>query len=281
MKPASCRRFPYGLVETPHGGRVTTAHRCPCRTLGARPLLDLADAARSLGHVEARAVASNAADADEASALRLTASRSIPFAAYVAHEADALARLERGDHVPTVLTHLAALAGDDVRAAVECDALPTLDAASPPWLEIAYRYRGMVDGSRCGAALAWFGDALAAQVAETRVPLRARPWSAAFDRAEARATDATQGALVLADWVSDVLWSLPFAHEGSLASTVIELSVRAEIASGLAATLVRAGVRGDRAMAEAVLVVEIGGAVPLWRDVISGIEPRETGTPAR
>ena len=38
-KPAGCRRFPLGLTATPDGGRVTTRHRCPCRTLGRRPLL--------------------------------------------------------------------------------------------------------------------------------------------------------------------------------------------------------------------------------------------------
>ena len=34
QKPVGCKRFPYGLLNTPDGGRVTTEHRCPCRTLG-------------------------------------------------------------------------------------------------------------------------------------------------------------------------------------------------------------------------------------------------------
>ena len=36
-KPDGCRRFPLGLVATPNGGRITTDHRCPCRTMGDRP----------------------------------------------------------------------------------------------------------------------------------------------------------------------------------------------------------------------------------------------------
>ena len=36
-KPEGCRRFPLGLVATPVGGRITTDHRCPCRTMGERP----------------------------------------------------------------------------------------------------------------------------------------------------------------------------------------------------------------------------------------------------
>ena len=36
-KPDGCRRFPLGLAATPVGGRITTDHRCPCRTMGDRP----------------------------------------------------------------------------------------------------------------------------------------------------------------------------------------------------------------------------------------------------
>ena len=36
-KPDGCRRFPLGLAATPNGGRITTDHRCPCRTMGDRP----------------------------------------------------------------------------------------------------------------------------------------------------------------------------------------------------------------------------------------------------
>ena len=39
-KPEGCRRFPLGLVGTPSGGRITTEHRCPCRTMGDRPDID-------------------------------------------------------------------------------------------------------------------------------------------------------------------------------------------------------------------------------------------------
>ena len=47
-KPVGCRRFPLGLVGTPMGGRITTDHRCPCRTMGDRPPIEAAVAEPSL-----------------------------------------------------------------------------------------------------------------------------------------------------------------------------------------------------------------------------------------
>jgi len=44
-KPGGCMRFPFGLISTPDGGRITTEHRCPCRTLGDRPLIEPEDKA--------------------------------------------------------------------------------------------------------------------------------------------------------------------------------------------------------------------------------------------
>jgi Fe-S-cluster containining protein len=46
FKSAACRRFPFGSMRTPDGIRVTTAHRCPCRTVGIREPVD-ADEARA------------------------------------------------------------------------------------------------------------------------------------------------------------------------------------------------------------------------------------------
>ena len=68
QKPIGCKRFPYGLLNTPEGGRVTTEHRCPCRTLGERPPIDLADAERSLTDPAGRLYA------DESAPLRMPAS---------------------------------------------------------------------------------------------------------------------------------------------------------------------------------------------------------------
>src|SRR4051812_17140485 len=47
-KPVGCSRFPFGLVATPDGGRITTEHRCPCRTLGDRPPITPENALSSL-----------------------------------------------------------------------------------------------------------------------------------------------------------------------------------------------------------------------------------------
>jgi hypothetical protein len=37
LKPTPCIQFPYALTATPSGGRISTQHRCTCRTLGPLP----------------------------------------------------------------------------------------------------------------------------------------------------------------------------------------------------------------------------------------------------
>src|SRR5262249_11982494 len=91
-KPVGCRRFPYGLISTPLGGRVTTEHRCPCRTLGDRPPLDLADAEASLRDQSGRLEV----DEEAPSRIALSVERRVGFARYAALEARMLDELERG-----------------------------------------------------------------------------------------------------------------------------------------------------------------------------------------
>ena len=88
-KPVGCRRFPYGLVNTPYGGRVTTEHRCPCRTLGERPPLDVRDAEVSLRDQSGRLEV----DEDAPQRVALRADQRVSFERYAAIEADMRARL--------------------------------------------------------------------------------------------------------------------------------------------------------------------------------------------
>jgi hypothetical protein len=274
-KPASCRRFPYGLVATPSGGRVTTAHRCPCRTMGERPLINLADAHASLVNHAGRLHA----NARVESRVQVTAQYTVPFAVYASREGEVIAALLAGDDVGAALGRLASLAGPLACDAALQDTLPPLRDLS--WIEVAYRFRGRIDGTACGAALAFFGDAVVAEFEARRVSLRSRPWSAAFDRAETRTSIAASADAILSDWVADVVWGLPFAESGSLDASVLELMVRVRLARRVASAIERAGARTDRAMAEAILIAELGGATALWRDVTTRIAPRESRACAR
>src|SRR5687767_6211136 len=192
-KPNTCRRFPYGLASTPRGGRVSTNHRCPCRTLGDRPTLRLEDAERSLGDRAGRLWA----DVDVGPRVALTASRRVAFSTYEALEADLFARLEAS--------------GDPFDA---LDARPLSPLADMSWVEIGHSLRAEVDGSAAGEAFGWFGDALLQLSGVLRPSPRARPWADAFDRAEQR-TPAPEGPhSVFVDWVADEIWGLRWTLHG-------------------------------------------------------------------
>jgi hypothetical protein len=143
---------------------------------------------------------------------------------------------------------------------------PALDTAT--WTDVAHHYRSKLDGSACGDALAWFGDVILAMNG-TRVRDRARPWSPAFDRAEARSPHVEAPDLVIGDWLADEIWGLEWTARGSFLHARLDLATRLAVVREIARRLENAGVRADRAAAEAVLVGELAGAAPLWRTVVN------------
>ncbi len=252
-KPAGCRRFPYRLVATPTGGRVTTEHRCPCRTMGPRPPLSLADAENSLRDDAGRLQA----DARVGESVRERRGKRMTFRAYTTREATWIARL---------------LAGDDPGAVLDAEPLPHLQDVS--WIDVAHQFRSKIDGSACGDALAWFGDVLLG-LADTRHRsrgLRARPWSPSFDRAEKRVIDPARASDLLGDFAADVLWSLEWVQVGSLEVARKELVTRMHVARTIVNALVAAGTREERAAAEAIAIVELAGASGLWGAVTKAME---------
>lgn len=247
-KPGGCRRFPLGLVATPHGGRVTTDHRCPCRTLGDRPPLTPDSVTPSLVDDAGRLEADR-----RVGRVSLSRHRHVAFATYEAWEADLLARLlsgERPEHV------------------VEVRPFPPLRGTH--WRREAEGFMAGRDGTQFGVALCWVADAVLSLKYDRRAPKgRARPWAEPFGRAVARAPEGRTADEVLADWLADEVWALRWADEGwSFDRARAEMATRLAVARWITGRLRRAGLRQDHAAAEAVLMVDMVGSSEYWLDVV-------------
>jgi hypothetical protein len=243
-KPQSCRQFPFMLVATPTGGRIVTEHRCPCRTLGERGEITGQMALESHGDAPSP-------DRTIRSRVLLTDDEEIEFEEWERLEAPMLARLE---------------AGEDALAVLGARPLEPRD----PWLALGTEFTREEDPSRFGAAIRRFGATLlrlldAPEAGDVDEHL---PWGEAFDRAEARSPDARDPERMLADWVADALWSTEWAFTSAFSRARTELATRIAVAREVAAELGRAGARPDRAMAEAIAVVELAGLADDYQDLV-------------
>lgn len=238
LKPRTCHRFPFTLTATPRGGRVGTHHRCPCRTMGELPPVDLEDAADAL--TIGRGISADLRVRD----VPLTRRKRVDFATFEKEEAKLVAAMTR-----------------DLDAALG-DPFPSLSGGQE-WEGVAALFRSAADDSRAEVAMQWFGDGMP----YGRAQKRSRPWSDAFDRAEARSEERDPDAMWL-DWARDEIWSLRWvAYCGSLKRKKVELATRLAIARRIARRLVRKKVRRDRAVAEALMVVDVVGVSDWWIEV--------------
>jgi Fe-S-cluster containining protein len=250
-KPDGCRQFPYRLGGTPMGMRIGTKHRCPCRTMGDRPPLDLDDAVASL--TDSKGKLDTTHDVDR---VRLAPRRFVTVEQYAAIEAPLLARLATGE-----------------------DALEVLRAKPFPKLKgesfaiVGKEFIKERDGSRFGAALGWFGDTILHLVDGRPARPPGRPWADAFDRAEARSPIPADPAIVLNDWVADELWNLEWATVSSFQQVRLELATRVAVVRSIASRLGALGIRPDRAVAEALTVVDSVGSSEHWERVVERMIP--------
>jgi Fe-S-cluster containining protein len=253
-KPRGCRRFPIGLTATPDGGRVTTEHRCPCRTLGDRPPLDPEAARAALQDDRGRL----RPDHRVGDRLPTTRRSTVSWSTWRRREEGILDALQAGGRIPEALG---------------ADPFPALEVGT--WPQLAAELLDLAAGGRTRfhAALAWAGWALAPTEMRRRVTAPPRPWADVFDRAEARTSADTAEApeVMLRDFLADEVWNLRWAARRPYREAAADLATRAELATRLARTGSRRGRRPDLAMAEALTVVELLGASDLWGSALDRI----------
>ncbi|MCZ6807968.1 MAG: hypothetical protein O7F08_13505 [Deltaproteobacteria bacterium] len=244
-KPDGCRRFPLGLVATPRGGRITTEHRCPCRTMGDRPELRAEDVEDSICDGSRRPVADR-----RIKRVPLSSKKRLNFSEWEPIEAEYLRRFRGREALLGIL-----------------DAKPFPKLHGSGWEKQAAEFIAARDGTQYGVAMAWVGDTILAlqNGQEPRPP--GRPWAAAFDRAEARSPKKQTSRNVFADWLADEVWSLKWADDYNFNLARTELATRLTIGEDICARLRGSGARADRAAAEAVMMVEVVGESDFWTEV--------------
>jgi Fe-S-cluster containining protein len=250
IKPRTCHRYPFLLVATPDGGRIATDHRCPCRTMGMRPLLRAEDAEPALRDVAGRISVDHRVELP----IALGRGRAIDWPGWRALEAELLERLAGGEAVESVL-----------------DIEPFPDFADGSWLQIGVDLADDDRPMRWTCASQWAGDTIATlHGAPPSATARPRPWRDVFDRAEARSPESDPEA-ILADWIADSIWSLEWTGRGTFALARADLATRTAIVRAIAARLTAGGARRDRATAEAISVCEIVGLSDAWSSLLGRV----------
>ncbi|MFT5356591.1 MAG: hypothetical protein ACI9KE_003816 [Polyangiales bacterium] len=251
-KPDGCRRFPLGLVATPEGGRITTRHRCPCRTLGDRPEVTAEATLPSIVNKKGEPRADEAVNK-----IRIGKDR-IPFAEWVQMERELLGQLQAGVKAEEVL---------------DAEPFPPLKKRKD-WDHYATEFVEALDGSSFGNAIGSMGEAIRALRDSSHVPrFPRRSWASAFDRAEQRAgLERTEDAL-FNDWIADEIWSLEWNGERGWDIARIELATRLAAGRFIAKWLQEeCDCRPDRAAAEAIMVIELVGESEFWSEVVNRIK---------
>ena len=251
MKPSPCIQFPYALTATPVGGRISTQHRCTCRTLGPLPPVT-AEAARPCLQDANGELKPEHAVLDE---MYWSARESLSFSDYAEREAGLIGAL---------------LEGKNLMAALESQPFPSLEGMS--WTEVADEMLDFRGAARAAYAARWFGDAIAFLVDRRERTEEGRPWADALERAGERVTDPVSPNEVFGDWIADEIWSLRWTRFGSLARARVELATRLAIARRIAGWLDISTPKQDNiSAAEAVMIVDIIGTTDPWEKVQEAI----------
>ncbi|MEM1418389.1 MAG: YkgJ family cysteine cluster protein [Myxococcota bacterium] len=248
LKPVACGRFPLAVVATPAGGRVTTEHRCPCRTMGERPELTVERALPSLTNARGQLRTGFRVER-----VPLTKRSRVGFARYAEREEAPLREAIR--------------TAKDPAEAFGVEPFGALTGEGVTWARIA---TGMVEiegDTRADEARRWFGDAIRA-FHGSRAGRRKRPWEDAFERMEARNPEpAATPTEMYRDWLEDSVWNLYWTRYCTFAQLRKELVTRLWVARHIERRLRRKRLRPDRAAAEAIFVVDLIGTSDWWEPV--------------
>ena len=229
LLPRSCTRYPFLLAATPTGARIGTDHRCPCRTMGERPLLRIEDALPSLLDRRGRL----SVDRRIEGRIPIERRRHVSFTRYEGIEGERLGRISE-----------------------------PLNLGGKRWQALAWRMDEIARApTRWGAMHAAFARGIEAVAERREVVPFARPWAESFARAAARSVVVRDPEEMLCDWAADVIWALEWTFSMSLTDAEAEIGLRAEIARALARSI---GTRVDAAMAEAIAIVEVAGLSEDW-----------------
>jgi hypothetical protein len=244
MKPTPCIQFPYALTATPAGGRISTQHRCTCRTLGPLPLVTAEDARPNLLDSNGELKPEHAV-LDE---VAWSGIESLSFADYAAREAALISALIEGKGLMTVL---------------EAQPFPKLEGIT--WSAVVDELLEFHGPSRAGAAARWFGSAIGFLVDRREPTALDRPWADSFEQAGARVVDPVSPNRVFGDWLADEVWSMRWSRFGSLARARVELATRLAIARRIAGWLDISTPKQDNiSAAEAVMIVDVIGTTDIW-----------------
>ncbi len=244
MKPTPCIQFPYALPATPSGGRISTQHRCTCRTLGPLPLVTAEDARPNLLDSNGELKPEHAV-LDE---IAWSGTESLSFADYAAREAGLISALVEGKGLMTVL---------------EAQPFPTLEGVA--WSAVVDELLEFRGPSRAAAAARWFGSAIGFLVDRREPTALDRPWADSFEQAGARVVDPVSPNRVFGDWLADEVWSMRWSRFGSLARARVELATRLAIARRIAGWLDISTPKQDNiSAAEAVMIVDVIGTTDIW-----------------
>ena len=251
LKPTPCIQFPYALTATPGGGRISTQHRCTCRTVGRLPPVTIEAARPCLLDADGELKPEHAV-LDE---VPWSEGETVSFAEYVEREAPLLDALILGENLTRVL-----------------DAAPFPRLEGTTWLAVADELLEFRGSSRAAVASRWLADAIGFLVARRERTETARPWADSFERAGARIVDPVSPNRVFGDWIADELWSMRWTHWGSLAKARAEWATRLAIARRIAGWLDISTPKNDNlAAAEAVMIVEVISTTDPWEKVLAAL----------
>lgn len=252
LKPTPCIQFPYALTATPVGGRVSTQHRCTCRTLGPLPPVTVEAARPCL-------LDSNGQLKPEHAVLEEVAwssTETVSFDEYTKREAGLLD---------------AFIEGKGLMAVLDAEPFPELEGTT--WSAVVDELLEFQGPSRAATASRWFADAIGFLLERRERTEHARPWADAFDRAAERIVDPVSPNKVFGDWLADDLWSMRWTHYGSLARARAEWATRLAVARRIAGWLDISTPKNDNiSAAEAVMIVDVIGTTDPWEQVQQAIK---------